>query len=159
MDKHFRVKTSPIANEENVIKGNNYRITILTNRLIRIEYSNTNNFIDSPTQMVWFRDFSKVEYTYEKVDDKIHINTGMVDLVYDEKPLSKEGLIVKVLSTNYEWKYGEEPSNLLGTTRTLDEINGDNVKLSKGIMSRDGISVIFDNVGAVGIEKTLKKPY
>lgn len=43
------------------------------------------------------------------------------------------------------WHYGDAcPGNLLGTFRTLDQANGP-VKLGKGILSRDGWSILDDS--------------
>ena len=48
--------------KENVIKGNKYRFTILTERLVRIEYNEYGEFLDKPTELVWFRNMPKVKY-------------------------------------------------------------------------------------------------
>ena len=45
-----------------MITGNNYRITVLTDRLIRMEYSQTGQFVDLPTQVVTNRSFKEVDY-------------------------------------------------------------------------------------------------
>lgn len=42
------------------------------------------------------------------------------------------------------WHYGDEPKDLLGTARTLDEADGE-IPLSHGIMSRNGFSVLDDS--------------
>ena len=42
--------------------GNRYRITILTSRLIRMEYQRNGIFVDEATQAVVNRNFPSVEY-------------------------------------------------------------------------------------------------
>ena len=37
-----------VAKEKNILKGRTYRFTVLTERLIRLEYNENGNFIDSP---------------------------------------------------------------------------------------------------------------
>ena len=57
MQNIYRVETRPIALSENVVKGEKYRITMLTEGLIRMEYSEHGVFEDRATQMAFFRDF------------------------------------------------------------------------------------------------------
>ena len=50
MEEHFKYdETKGISNEKAVFKGNNYRITVLTERLIRLEYSEEGLFYDGLT--------------------------------------------------------------------------------------------------------------
>ena len=39
MQEIYRVKTSPVALSDNMIIGEKYRITVLTEALVRLEYS------------------------------------------------------------------------------------------------------------------------
>ena len=59
----YRIKTSPIAKKEAIIKGDKYRFTILTSRMVRIEYSENGIFEDRATQIVYNRDFDVPEFT------------------------------------------------------------------------------------------------
>ena len=52
MQKIYRIKTSPCARQENMIIGNQYRITVLTEGLVRLEYNADGEFEDRATQMV-----------------------------------------------------------------------------------------------------------
>ena len=58
-----------ISNPESVILGNNYRITVLTERLVRLEYNPNGIFYDNKTQLVSFRNFPKPEFELNQ-DDK-----------------------------------------------------------------------------------------
>lgn len=147
MKNHFKTETRPETLKSNMVCGKNYRISVLTKELIRFEYSDDGVFEDRPTQLVLFRDFPKTKYTLKKTDKGITINTGVVEINYAEKPFSKKSLKVTLLSTGYVWYYGDESSNLKGTARTLDTVNGDNVILQDGILSKKGIAELFDDSG------------
>ena len=43
-----------IANKENIVEGKNYRFTLLSDGLIRLEYSQSGVFQDKPTEQVWY---------------------------------------------------------------------------------------------------------
>ena len=57
MKSYLKMETHPLANPENVIKGDKYRITVLTEHLLRLEYSEDGEFIDAASQTVVNRDF------------------------------------------------------------------------------------------------------
>ena len=46
MQEIYRVKTSPVALSDNMIIGEKYRITLLTEALVRLEYSEDGVFED-----------------------------------------------------------------------------------------------------------------
>ena len=52
MQEIYRVKTSPVALSDNMIIGEKYRITFLTEALVRLEYSEDGVFEDRATQTV-----------------------------------------------------------------------------------------------------------
>lgn len=47
---------------KNIIKGNTYCFTVLTNKLLRMEYSKDGIFEDRPTQIVKNRDLVDVDF-------------------------------------------------------------------------------------------------
>ena len=55
---NLHLASHPLANEKNIIPGKNYRITVLTESLFRLEYSEEGVFNDEPTQTVLNRDFT-----------------------------------------------------------------------------------------------------
>ena len=149
MKNHFKVTTHPKSNKQNIILGNKYRITILTPELVRFEYSDNNIFEDNSTQLVWNRNFKKVAFEVKNVKNNIVIKTSKIEIRYNQKELSNKGFSIKLLSNGFTYNYGDEIDNLMGTARTLDRTNGDNVTLSKGILSRDGIALLEDNSGVI----------
>ena len=46
MKDYYKVKTSPKCREASVVKGEKYRITVLTEGLLRLEYSESGKFVD-----------------------------------------------------------------------------------------------------------------
>ena len=56
MKNIYRVQTSPQAISDNIIQGEKYRITLLTESLVRLEYSEDGIFEDRATQFAFHRD-------------------------------------------------------------------------------------------------------
>ena len=66
MKEKYRIKTTPKAKKENIILGKYYRITFLTEQLVRFEYNEEGEFEDHATQIILNRDFEKVDYRLKK---------------------------------------------------------------------------------------------
>ena len=137
-----------------MITGNNYRITVLTDRLIRLEYSPEGEFVDLPTQVVTNRRFPEVPVSIGHLSDGagITIDTGRLLVSYDEKGFSMAGLSIKCLETGCVWHFGDNggysQGNLYGTARTLDEADG-GIRLEEGLFGRKGYAVLDDSNSAV----------
>ncbi len=130
--------TKPLALEKSVIKANGMRITVLTDRLIRVETSKTNKFVDDATQAVWFRNLETPKFKAEKNGNIIKIVTSAVTFVIDEKGNGK------VVFKDGKTASCTNRGNLLGTMRTLDG-NFGIYNLQKGIMSKSGVAVFTDD--------------
>lgn len=150
------------ANPKQVIKGDCWRITVITDSMLRLEWSDDGYFVDSPTQMVVCRDFysdSSVQPKFsvrENENGWLEVETDKLLLSYNRKSFTKEGLSVVVrgvpCSQFNTWHYGDDnPGNLLGTARTLDEADGA-VKLDYGVISRDGWAVLDDSKSCVIVQ-------
>ncbi|MGG7076179.1 TIM-barrel domain-containing protein [Bifidobacterium sp. YIT 13610] len=150
-------KARPKMRESSVLQGDHWRIGILTESLIRFEWSDSGEFEDNLTQMVVNRDFgADTQFTVSHRDGLLIVDTPALYVTYDGKPFSKEGLsvVVKgVADTQFNtWYYGDEPKhNLKGTARTLDEANGE-IPLDDGVISRDGWAVLDDSAANVIVE-------
>ena len=70
------------ANHECVYQGKHYRITVLTERLIRLEYSKEGKFIDNPTALVLNRNFTKPKFVVRQDDKLFLLSTPYFELVY-----------------------------------------------------------------------------
>ena len=150
----------PRPAEGAVIAGDGWRITVLTDRLIRLEYQPENRFRDGATQAVINREFPLPAFTVRDSGDRLSVETDGVRLEYDKKPFSAEGLtaVLKNALLNHAsvWHYGESVRNLKGTARTLDQTNGPVVMgmagdpdrpipMEDGLMYSDGFAVLDDS--------------
>lgn len=152
MKEHFRIHANPVANIHNMIRGEKYRITLLTEKLVRLEYSENGKFEDRPTQMVWNRNFPKVDYIVNETEEELRIRTSALQIVYDKKKFSGHGLYISVTGTRGDtgaWHYGDPVDDLKGTARTLDRVDGDQITLESGILSWHGFSVLDDSKSVV----------
>ena len=101
----------------NYIQGENYRITVLTERMIRIEYQEAGYFEDRITTGVVNRSFEKCAFDLTENDEGITIETSEIVLHYDKKEPSTKGLTALVKSTGYTWNYGMGHANMDGCCR------------------------------------------
>ena len=148
MEEYYKLKTLPQCNPNNVVQGKNYRFTVLTPQLIRLEYCPENQFKDHATQVVLNRNFPKVSFRMVEKENALEIITKDLHLCYNKKPFSKNGLSIEVLGnySNYQniWKYSDKLNDLLGTARTLDNTAG-SIPLEHGLLSVYGFSVLDDS--------------
>lgn len=139
------------ANENNVIKGNKYRFTILSERLIRMEYNESGVFEDRPSELVWFRDMPKVEYVVKQDNKMLEITTKYFRLTYrKERPFDSgkinqmKNLRVELLNSDKIWYYNHpEVRNYGAPGMSLDDKT--KLKLQKGLYSVDGFATIDDS--------------
>ncbi len=151
----YTYKTTPKANEKSIVKGDKYRITILTSRLFRIEYNEYGVFEDRATQTVINRDFEPVKFSAKEEGKKIVITTDDVEIIYHGGPITANTLSVTMLncsSTIGNWKYSDSHgNNLMGTARTLDCADGA-CELEPGIMCCDNNPSVLDDSKSLIIE-------
>lgn len=142
----------PKAGERFVIKGENYRITVLTEQLLRLEYSADGVFEDRATRFAFNRAFDTPAFETYREDGLLHIVTKHLHLRYDEKEFSEFGLQIFVDGTG-DWRFGAKCVTLGGTVRTLDQVNGA-CPLGDGLVSRRGFTTFDDSktiaIGADG---------
>ncbi|SEA00742.1 Alpha-glucosidase, glycosyl hydrolase family GH31 [Oribacterium sp. KHPX15] len=135
-----------------VILGEKYRISILTHRLIRLEYQEDGIFEDRITKAVVNRTFDDIKVKSRSEDGYLYVETDSLLLKYDQKPFSTNGLEIKLKDFGTTWHYsiiyGNSDRNLLGTARTLDETDG-RVMLEPGIFGRNGYAVLDDSISPV----------
>lgn len=150
-----------LAHPDAIVTGDKYRFTVLSPRLIRMEWHDRGQFIDERTQLVVSRDFPLPEFTVTRHDDGgIEILTEYLQLRYDGHEFSEAGLSVQLLKgatdPHYSaWRYGfeypQQPpfrGNLLGTARTLDEVDGA-TELDFGILATFGFAIADDSSSAL----------
>ena len=151
-----------ISNKNAVFKGNYYRITVLSERLIRLEYSPDGKFVDQKTELAINRDFPVVEFNIQQDSQFLQITTSYFQLVYKkEAPFTAakyapdRNLRVSLVNTDKFWYMGQpEARNFGGSAVSLDA-NGVNTKLSKGLYSTDGFATIDDSNSLIYNEEGL----
>lgn len=152
LDQRHKLHTRPAAHEGAIVQGENYRFTLLTSQLIRLEYDAAGIFEDRATQTVIHREFPVPEFRVVNTENGLEIITKHIHLTYDKKKFSKNGLSIqvkgKVSQYRSTWHFGEEGENLKGTARTLDESDGA-VPLENGLLSANGFSIIDDSKSLV----------
>ena len=90
----------PRCSAQSMIVGSCYRFSLLTARLVRMEYDPDGVFEDRPTQMAVNRSFPPVEYAVYETDQHLEIITDALNIFYDKGPFTVHSLQVKVRS---EW--------------------------------------------------------
>jgi alpha-glucosidase (family GH31 glycosyl hydrolase) len=144
-----QIPFEPLADPAAVVMAPGARFTILTPRLVRMEYSATEVFEDRPSQAFWFRRQPAPEFSVKQSEERLEIDTAYLLLTYwaTGRGFTPGTLSVLVKSTGQTWLYGDLPGrgqNLEGTARTLDESKGE-VLLEPGLMGRDGWAVVDDS--------------
>lgn len=136
--KDYHFETHPVANQDAIIQGPNYRFTILTDGLFRAEWSEDGKFEDRASTFVINRDFPVPKFKLIEDENELEIITDRFHLSYDKKRFSASGLLcdftAKVTLWGAQWRYGDYSEgekhvdqkwrkNMGGTARTLDEVN------------------------------------
>lgn len=137
--------------QDNQISGENYRFTVITNKMIRMEYQADGQFEDGTTQAVVDRDFGDPTFQLTKDQDgfAVQIETDSFHLYYRGGEFNGANLFIDTkynYQTHYpRWHFGDpDDKNLLGTARTLDGADGA-VPLEPGIMSKNGFAILDDS--------------
>lgn len=161
MRECFQLNVNPATHIHNIVQGETYRFSLLTEGLLRMEYSPDGCFEDRATQSVWNRDFPEVSFSLSEKEDGLEIFTTKMHVIYDKKEFSPNGLSVQAVG-NYSahgsiWHYGDKFKSLGGTARTLDEADGA-VPLEDGIIAIAGFSVLDDSKSLILCEDGWVEP-
>ena len=161
---HLRPTPAGSPDPSSVLSGPGWRIQVLTQRLVRIEWSPSGVFEDRPTQVVSRRDFPalpqppRVERHRRGDGEEIRVSTPYLTLTYDGGDFSPQGLCVQARrgaqwGGSWRWGVTEEGTdlhfrNLGGTARTLDNVDG-RIALEPGIMDGRGVAALVDDTPAI----------
>ncbi len=150
--ERIRVNGTPVANAENIVTCGQARFTILTPRLIRLEWAVDQCFEDRATFAFPNRFAAAPNYSYSEKDHSVEITTEFLTLRYveDGQPFSPTNLsiVFSFGSSTVTWVPGKvNLGNLRGTTRTLDQC-ADAANLEEGLLSREGWT-LYDNSNSV----------
>jgi hypothetical protein len=145
---HLHLNTSPVAHPDAVLRGDRWRITVLTDGLVRLEWSEDGAFEDRASTFALHRDLPVPEFALVDGETALEVVTDRFRLVYDRAPFSPAGLSIQARGnvSNYHsvWRYGEPLRNLGGTARTLDDVDG-RIALEDGVLSRWGVALLDDS--------------
>lgn len=142
------------ADPGSIFAGEKYRITVLTERLIRLEYNENGVFEDSPTELVMYRNFPKPDFKVEQIKNLLVIETKYFKLTYlMNAPFKANGvsktsnLKVELLNTDKVWYYGhpEVRNYMAPVLQSTDGSEYDNRFNMKGLYSVDGFASIDDS--------------
>ncbi|MDD2505135.1 MAG: glycoside hydrolase family 31 protein [Bacilli bacterium] len=147
-----------------MITGEKYRITVLSDVLVRIEYSETGTFENRPTELVKFRRFPMSKFLRKEDSQYLVISTPYFKLEYTKnKPFygskvnPEQNLKISLVNTDKFW-YLDHPEarNFKGAGYSLDNADG-GANFGKGLYSTDGFvslddseSLIFNKDGSLG---------
>ncbi len=163
---HFSVPEyeGAISHLNGIIRGEKYRITILSDVLVRLEYSETGAFEDRPTELVKFRAFDVPKFTKKEDNTHLVVSTKYFKLEY-QKEMPFEGgkvtpdqyLKISLNNTDKFWYYGHpEARNFRAAGYSLDNADG-NAQYGRGLYSTDGFvslddseNLIFNRDGSFG---------
>ncbi len=144
----------PVASPGACVVYGNARFTVLTPRLIRMEWSADARFEDRATLGIVNRKLEVPEFDVRKSAGSVTVQTEYLTLKYrGNGKFSGDNLSITFRTgrdgkEKVKWYPGADASgNLLGTARTLDRCDGETVidPYDPGIISKDGWAVIDES--------------
>ena len=143
---------NPVPHQEAVVRVGKARFTVLTPEMIRIQYSDVEQFEDRATFAVVNRRLPVPRFKQERKGGYLYIKTDALTLRYklggriDATPNDEVlRITLRLNGRDVVWYPGKDDAmNLRGTTRTLDGQLGDNKRseMEKGLLSRAGWSIV-----------------
>lgn len=151
----FRAEANPDA----IVQIDRARFTILTPRVIRIEWSETREFEDRSSLVFVHRDLPVPVFTKRSRNGWVELSTEALTLFYQP---SDTGFTASNLRVEFNvgkqhgtWTFGKvDSANLRGTLGSLDATDGGDwlegdkripIELEPGLLSREGWTVIDDS--------------
>lgn len=165
--------TDPTALPDQTATHHNVRVSVLTDRLVRIEYADDAAFEDRPTLDVVNRRFEPARFTARTEGMALVVDTGAVRVTCADctRPFTSRSLsaVIATRDGTVTWRHGKrDRGNLGGTVRTLDGWKGnttprfvdfdpatgvvnawDEQPLEPGLVSHDGWVVVDDSAGVL----------
>lgn len=152
-------KYNPAADTKAIVQNGNARFTILTSRIIRMEWSENGKFEDRASLTFVNRKLPVPKFTKNENNGWLEITTDELKLKYKigSGMFNENNLLAefKLGSEQKIWKFGQEnKGNMLGTTKTLDGTDGEyrnpddpktKIKLEEGIISKEGWCAVDDS--------------
>jgi len=141
-------KYNAVANDSSIVLIENCRFTILTPRMIRMEWTEDGIFEDHASLVFVNRGTPHIPFNVTDNNGWLTIKTDDLTLEYRKGTGSFKSTNLKIHANvglkSIDWHPGQKNNgNLKGTVRTLDQVDGA-TPLEDGILSREGWSVIDD---------------
>ena len=157
LGKQFRMDlTKSKSDEKCIVKGDKYRFTILSERLIRLEYNVNGHFVDKPSQFALYRSFTYPNYQVKQDNKFLEITTKYFRLTYvKEMPFTgskvdpMKNLKITLLSSkneneNRDWYYGHPEVRNMNGNMISEDVTIPN-SLKRGLYSLEGFASIDDS--------------
>ena len=138
MKKFAPKKTKPLPKERIFIR-NGCRLSLISDRILRVEVQNSSVFCDMPTQAVINRTFADVDCTFSCDGRIVTVKSDSAEFRFDIIGRKMVGIRLNDGRFVTDFKSG----NLKGTGRTLDNTNG-YCRLCDGVISKNGVAVLDD---------------
>ena len=170
LGKQFEVNSTKAKSDaKNIVQGANYRISVISERVIRLEFSSAGQFIDRPTQLIRKRNIGLADFSVRQDANIVEVTTKYFALNYikgqpfvgtkvDPMKNLKITLLSRDRDRNKDWYVGHpEARNMLGNLVGVDVNIPKN--LQKGIYSLDGFASIDDSLSKIIMDDgTLAEP-
>ena len=141
-----------ISSDGSVFQGQKYRISILTERLVRLEYSEEGIFFDGLSEQILNRNFKVPDFEVEQDEKILIITTKYFRLKYvKERPFigSKiapfSNLEIKLTDTDKSWYYNHPEARNFQTTGSGYNEKNNRFETTRGLYSVDGFASIDDS--------------
>ncbi len=133
--KRFFVDSAS-ENPDQTLVFENVKISVLSDRILRVQRVDSKQFVDLASQMVVCRDFASPHFEHKLIDRTVFVKTAtnMYDINLDSLNVLVDGKKIK----------NTRQDNLKGTARTLDGAIG-RVPLKKGLFAKSGVVEIDDS--------------
>lgn len=128
----FSVNTAP-ANEKNTLTFGDVRISVLSDKILRVERDKEGCFCDFATQTVLNRNLQDTDFTSLQSGDKVLIATKCAEFLVDVKTLE----VAVKLTGEDAFSLPSAKQNFGGTARTLDGTFGNLVSWKRGGKGKD----------------------
>ena len=156
LGKQFQVDSQKaISDKKAVFSGNNYRISMISERCVRLEFSPSGTFVDKPTQLIKKRNLGLPDFAIRQDPNLVEISTKYFILTYikgqpfigprvDPMKNLKITLNSREKDRNKDWYVGHpEARNLGGNMISVDM--GIPKNLEKGLYSLEGFASFDDS--------------
>lgn len=127
----------------------NCRVSVLTERLLRLEYDEDRIFEDRPSQFALDRRFPEPCCSAKLRGGSLELRSEGCRVIIGG------GLELEALTDGLSWRSGQKLNHLGGTARTLDNADGA-IELEPGIFSREGVGLLSDDSLLFGADGELQ---